>query len=327
MIVRFFKNTYPVQIVLVFMTLVALWIPAFFNPVSPNLQYSHYQPIYNLLVKYSLLNNTILNSVVAIILIFIQALLINRIVNSHNLISKTTFLPALIYVLLMSFHPAGLTIHPTLFANLFLILILQNLFSANDEPGNLQSVISIGVYLGAASLFYFPVLLIFPFILFLVPSVSAKPLKEIFIYIAGLFLPYYFYAFTLFMQNRFRFTANEYTKIFHDFLNFSFNLSTKEYIMLGLLVIIFLIALARTLASLFEIVIAMRRKIVFLIVISIGIFFGLSLAADPFKEGLMLFFPVSVIIIGKFIAEIRNSKLADVILLTLVTMILLLKFM
>jgi hypothetical protein len=41
----------------------------------------------------------------------------------------------------------------------------------------------------------------------------------------------------------------------------------------------------------------------------------------------MLFFPVSVIIIGKFIAEIKNSKLADVILLTLVAMILALKFM
>jgi hypothetical protein len=157
--------------------------------------------------------------------------------------------------------------------------------------------------------------------------VSAKPVKEIFIYIAGLILPYYFFAFALFMQGRFRSTTKEYQKIFNDFLNFSFDLTTSEYIMLGLMVIIFLIALARTLATLFETVIATRRKIVFIIVISVGIFFGLSLAADPFKEGLMLFFPVSVIIIGKFIAEIKNSKLADVILLTLVAMILALKFM
>lgn len=326
MVVRLFKNTYPIQITIIVLSMVAIWIPAFLWPVEPYLDNSQAQPLYSLFVKWNFFSNGYINSIIGFSLVLFEAFLINRIVNRFNLISKTTCLPALLYVLLMSFHPGGLTVHPTLFSNLFTLLIFYNLFYSNDEQGNFQSVLSMGFYLSMASMFYFPIIFLLPFFLFIVPSIGARPGKELLIFLSGMILPYYFLGFFFFMTNQLPDAEGHYVTFFSNFFNISFDNRLFEFITLGFLAVIFIMAVVKTLGTLFEMIIATRRKIIFLLLLSLGIALGVGFSSDPFIDGILAFIPVSTIIVGKFLSEMRHTILADVLLITLVAVIIISRF-
>ncbi len=325
MIVRLFKNTYPAQIAIIILTMVTLWIPAFLKPVEPNLTLNNLQPFYNLLIRSNIFSNTIINTIIAIVIILFEAFFLNKIVNKFNIISKTTCFPALLYVLLMSLHPAGLTIHPTLFSNLFLIFIIYNLFNSNEEQSGFQSVVGMGMYLSVASMIYFPIIFLLPILILLIPVIDNRRAKVELIFLGGVILPYYLLAFSYFMTDTLQEMSQHYLNIFDAFLNFPSENHTFEYITVGILSMILIIAIAKLLMSIFEMVIATRRKIIFLMFMTIGLIAGISFSTDPFIDGIAAVVPVATIIIGKYIAELKRKKTADIFLLLLIAIIIIFK--
>ncbi|HPE87060.1 MAG: DUF6427 family protein [Bacteroidales bacterium] len=325
MLVRLFKNTYPLQISLVILALIALWMPAFLIPVTPVNDYDKLQPLYNLLIVNNLLNNSLLCSLAAMVLLLAEALFLNRIVNNFQLISKTTFLPALVYILLMSFHPAGLTLHPTLLANLFLLLILNNLFFSNDNQNHYQAVLSIGFYLSVASMFFFPIVLLVPVLLIFVATVSTRPVREIIIYFTGVTLPYYFLAFSYFMLNDLREISHAYIQFLWNFLDFTLHYTLFDLGIMGWLVFLFILSILHISRTLFEMIIANRRKYIFLIFIALALIVGTGFSPDPLQDGIMVVFPSSCILLSKYLSDLRRKKWADFLLWMLIVFIVIAK--
>jgi len=325
MFIRLFKNTYPLQIALIILVLAAAWIPAFWNPVAAYTIQLPQQPLYSFMIKLHLLNSTAANTIVAFCLILFEAYLLNRIVNRYNLVSKTTSLPAFLYVLLMSYHPEALTIHPTLLVNLLTLIIIDNLFQSNDSPGNHQTILSIGFVASLGTMLYFPLILIIPLFIFFIPAVSAKPLRETMIFIFGTIGPYFFLVFAYFMFGIITSEFSMYSGIFSSFPAFRFTFSIPEYITLGVLTIVFLVAVLNISATLFENIISTRRKYIFLLIMIPMLIIAALLSNRPLSDGMVAIFPASTILISKYLSGFRKRLIPDLLIICLIICIVMLK--
>ncbi len=139
-----------------------------------------------------------INVSLSALVIVVQALLLNRSITRHNLFSKTSYLPALMYVVLASMFNPFLTLTPVLICNFFVLWIIDRIFFLYRGANVLRITYDMGLAIGAGSLFYYPFLLIFPGIW--VSLIIFRPFawREWVSPVIGLITPYIF-ALTWFM--------------------------------------------------------------------------------------------------------------------------------
>lgn len=190
MLIRLFKPNNP-AVALVFLPLAALllWLPALLHPPLINL--TNTMPLYELLV-YPLTGHEVLALIIALIIVLAEAFLLNNMINEHEILERQTYLPALIYVVLMSCSRSLLTLHPLLFANLFILLSLDKLISTYRKDAAFAKVFEAGLLFSLASLFYFPVLFLFPSICAALLIFRPFIWREWVITCIGILLPYLF---------------------------------------------------------------------------------------------------------------------------------------
>ncbi len=93
---------------------------------------------------------------VAAALVFVQALLVNRLVGKYRMMEERTWLPALSYGLAASCIPDFLFLSPALVVTTFILLGLQQLFSVYRRPLAFSAVFDAAVWFTVATLFYPP---------------------------------------------------------------------------------------------------------------------------------------------------------------------------
>ena len=101
--------------------------------------------------------------IMAIVLVFFQAVLINTIVARHRLGNEITLFPGLFYVFLTCCLSDFLHLSPLLMANTFYILAIMELFNAYRKPSAADKIYNVGLWAGIGSLFYFSYLIFFIF--------------------------------------------------------------------------------------------------------------------------------------------------------------------
>ncbi|MCX2485194.1 DUF6427 family protein [Pedobacter sp. MR2016-24] len=97
-----------------------------------------------------------LNIFIAGILIYIQALIFNRVVNNHALLTKPSFLPALLYITGASLFEPFLILSPTLICNFMLILVMDKLLRIGKSPNAIMIMFDVGIFIAIGTLIYFP---------------------------------------------------------------------------------------------------------------------------------------------------------------------------
>jgi len=98
----------------------------------------------------------------AAFLLLVQSLIFNRIINSYNLLGKSTYLPALLYVSAGSLFTPFLILSPVLFCN-FLILWMMEKFLSIYKRDEVRSVMyDLGMIVGLGTLIYFPFIAMLP---------------------------------------------------------------------------------------------------------------------------------------------------------------------
>ena len=96
-----------------------------------------------------------LSHILAMVLIFIQALLINVIAARYRVARTVSLFPGLFYVLLCSCFPEFLYLSAPLLANTFLILALYELLAVYKKYYSNGHIYNVGLWVGLATLFYF----------------------------------------------------------------------------------------------------------------------------------------------------------------------------
>ena len=130
-------------------------------------------------------------AVVAILLIYIQALLLNRVGIKHKINKEIGLLPGLFFILFSGIIMMSNTLHPVIFANTFIILGLQNIFLTYNRKEASKEVFLSAFYSSLASLFYFPFIYFFVVTTAGLLIMRSFSFKERFQHLIGWTLPYF----------------------------------------------------------------------------------------------------------------------------------------
>ena len=130
--------------------------------------------------------------VAASVLVFFQALYFNYIINNHRILSRSSYLPAMSYVLVSSVLIEFTLLTPALIANTFLLFALSKVLSTYKKEKASPILFDASLLVAMASLFFFPYIAFFLFILAAMVVLRPFNMREYFISVIGLLLPYYF---------------------------------------------------------------------------------------------------------------------------------------
>jgi hypothetical protein len=96
------------------------------------------------------------NVIVAGFMVYVQAILFNRVVNNHALLSKPSFLPALLYVTSASLFMPFLILSPPLICNFLLIWIMDKFLKVGKSSNAIMIMFDVGMIIAIGTLIYFP---------------------------------------------------------------------------------------------------------------------------------------------------------------------------
>ena len=321
MLIKFFKSSYLSQYILLIIIGIVIWIKAFITPHEIP-ESGIVMPFYNL-IFYCFNNIKWLAVLIAFLLLYLESLILNKILTDNNIVPKTTLVPAFIYLLLMSWSPFATYLNPVLIANLFLLLLLNNLFKIFRQHDAFRSVFKVGFFIAIASFFYFPA--IFIFILVFATLIVFRVLKwrEWVISLIGVIIPYIFLIVYYFWFDKLEPAFDNYVDFFSTYpeLNFKCNFLTYSIWIIALILLI--ISLLHIFVKINEKNISIRKKLVLIIyffVIAIIIFFY-NLEPVLINNSIIII-PISALI-AVFLSEIKKTFWLELIFILLIVIIIL----
>ncbi len=140
-----------------------LWLNTFFvDQVEINGRYV-FMPLSQVMFKVFGFN-TFISKVVAYLLLLFNSFLLVRLNIRYNFMRARSYLPAIVYILLLSFVSDIQRLTPALIASLFIILAINKLMSTFKKEKLAIQIMDASLLISVASLFYFPAF----FLIFLV---------------------------------------------------------------------------------------------------------------------------------------------------------------
>jgi hypothetical protein len=154
-------------------------------------------------VSYEHIFSPELNIFLAAVIVFIQALLLNFLVNRYNLLGKSTFLPALMYVTVSSLFSPFLVLSPPLMCNFLVIWMLFKLFDLYKGESAMSTSYDLGMMVAIGTLIYFP--FIFLFLTIWIALIIFRPFnwREWTASIIGYATIFFFLAVMYYLHNKF----------------------------------------------------------------------------------------------------------------------------
>lgn len=324
MFIKLFKSGYSLQLIILLLALIILWVESFIAPMSGTHEYTP-APFYNYL--YFLLRNlTLLQVILAFLLIIVQAYLLNNILIENGFIRKNSLLPAFVYILIISQSKDLQTIYPALLANLFLIIAFHYLLKVYYEIEAYTKILNAAFLVGLASLFYLPS--IFFITLFWITFITYSIFKwrEWIISIIGVLIPFIFLFTFYFWVDRFNEMISKYLAYFGNLILVKPHLSIPGIVIISMIGLFILLAVNRIIISLNTKTISIRKKSIILIwffVISLtSILYGSRSRIDDLA---ITFIPASGLI-SYYFSDIKKRWIIEILFLLTILMIFVFRF-
>lgn len=262
MLIQLFRKSYLFQYILLLLLAFVFWFGAFLHPsIIPVDATPFLTPGYSLLLRL-LQGNHFLQILIAFILVFSGALLFNYSLTKFDLVPKNTLVPAMVYVVLMSYSPSLLGLHPVVIPTFLTVLILFYLFQVYTEEGAFAQIFNIGLLIGISSLFYFPsiFLIVFIWLTFIVYRLYSW--REWVIPLTGIVTPYLFLFTYYFMIDGLKPPYLAYLTYFSKLtiFKFSFDFSVMNYVITTLLALLFIWSAFMLLGDIQEKIISLRKR-------------------------------------------------------------------
>jgi len=151
--------------------------------------------------------------ILAFVLLYIQALLLNLLVNRYKLVAHPNSLLALSYLIITSLLPEWNYFSAALLLNTILVILLLGFLEVyNQSQGTNGRIFNLGLLIGLGSFLLFPSLLLVVWAITALMIMRPFRLKEWFVCFFGVTTPYYFVGLYLFFTNSF-----SWEKIFPGF--------------------------------------------------------------------------------------------------------------
>ena len=135
------------------------------------------------------------------LLLFTQAVSINKFINYQRLLQHSTYLPAMSYLLLTSIFPEWNVLTAPLVINTLLIWSWQRMSNLYNNQNPKTTLFNIGMIIGICAFFYFPSLAFAILIVFALIFTRPFKLNEWIIALVGIITPFYFLFAWLFLSD------------------------------------------------------------------------------------------------------------------------------
>lgn len=141
-------------------------------------------------------------SFIAVILLYIQALLLNGIVNRHRIFKQNTYLVAFAFLSLAALHPSLGQFNPMSFVSLCILFVTNQLLQLKQSLNTNKQLFNIGFVLMLAVLIQFSALFLVLFAFFALVILRPFNLREWMIMLVGLIMPLYILLVFLFCTDK-----------------------------------------------------------------------------------------------------------------------------
>ena len=326
MLIGFFKHNRSVSIVFLPVSLIILWLYGFFHPVVPMTE--HAAPLYKLIVA-GIENYPFLITLTSFIFILAEAFLINYIIEKNEIIDTVTYMPAMVYIVLMSLQPQMFPLHPIVIANLFLLLALHMIMQTHRKEKAYSEAFDTGFFISLATLFYIPSIV---FILIIwIGLIIIRPFvwREWVISFIGLILPWIFLIFYYFWNEKL--DTLQYDVIYSTLAGFqksfdTLRLSYTELIQICLLLLAAFLSSRRLLRDLSKGTVRTRNNLFLMIYFFILGFISLFLAPSYSIAYLsFLSIPFSIFF-SSYLLFVKKQWFAEILFLLLIISVFLNQF-
>ena len=196
---NFYKSLRPAALALIPFFALLLWLPGFFKEIF--IASNHTGFVDQSLLKVVSFLPKFFQVLLAVLLVSAEAVYLTVVINRHEALEKNTYLPALFFVLLMSFSGDVVLFHQNIIVNFLLIFACDKIFSLFKNDWPVALIFDCGLLLSVASLIYFPCVILFFFFLIVLRILRPANLREWGIAFVAFALPYFFLAVYAFLTD------------------------------------------------------------------------------------------------------------------------------
>lgn len=136
------------------------------------------------------------------LLLFTQAITLNRFINSQRLIQQPTYLPAMSYLLITSMFPEWNILTPALLVNTLSVWIFVKLNNLHNSATPRPALFNVGMLTGISAFIYLPALGFAIMIIFALIMSRPFNLAEWVMALLGIITPFYFLFVWMFLTDR-----------------------------------------------------------------------------------------------------------------------------
>ena len=321
--IKFFRQSYIIQYIVLALLALALWIPSFVATPSEVDMTSAVTPLFNFFDRI-LSFSPYAKLAFAFLLMVFETLFFNSILVGNQIVTKVSVIGAFVFLLLMNLTMTQTVFSPFALATLFILALMNSLFLVYLTPNVEIYLLNAGIFLGLATMCYFQSILLILWVMIALIISKKGSLRYQLIPIVGFLAPYFVYFLIAFFRG-------DLLEVWNGYINgFSmFSLSANGFGMWNLIVIgvvalsaIFLVWGGGT--ANYEKTVAVRMKIAMTIVL---IVFGVILlfTGNSVLLNGLFFIALSVILSYEF-SYIGNTGWADLALVFVLLLVFANKF-
>ncbi|MFN8320292.1 MAG: DUF6427 family protein [Saprospiraceae bacterium] len=159
--ISLFRRNIFINSILLLPYLVLIRIKSLVEPVSATLD--DYDGLLVRTIYQAIGDQALSQNIFAILILFLDALLINRLVIKSHIGKENNLVSGMLFVLLVSVLTQNLILSPEMLASPFVILSITGIFNSYNNLKSADDIYLSGFYMSLASLMYAPLLLMLPF--------------------------------------------------------------------------------------------------------------------------------------------------------------------
>ena len=313
--VSIFRSYHPAIIFLLLLYATLFRIPLFIAaiPFVPPASANYLSALTYHLLDLAIGNKNYIYHIIALLLVFFQALYFNFLVIRYRILPRNSYLPAMSYVLISSLVVEFTVLTPALMANTFLLFATGKVLSLYKKEKATSVVFDAALLVSIASLFFFPYLAFFLFILAAIVILRPFNLREYFMVALGIAIPYYFIGVYFFWNHE---ITAFWKTIQITRLNFpvqEIEKSTRVIVIGSALLVVILWTLFYMQANMLRVVVQVRSYLtVFILLFIAGIVSMLVEFNGEFFHFVWIAIPVGLAF-AIFFMEVRRRWLAEIL--------------
>lgn len=309
---KFFKQSYIAQFVVIVLLIAALWIPVFISHVSEVAVGTPTTPLYNLIAN--IFGSSGLAMTIFTFIVFgASVFFFNSMMTVNQLVTRNSSIGAFVFVLCMTCVPIQDELYPFLLASPLIMMVIQTFYLIYQVEKPEPYLMNAGFFLALASMFYFPSIILIIWVLLAMQVMDFRDLKHFLIPIIGFFVSYFILFVCFYFNHTLVEKFDDYILAFNEIGFEKLGVNTADWMVL-------LIAFALTWLSIMVILsdktdnaVATRKKVSITIWLFFFGFMMLFMQKPVMFNGLI--FIVMAIFVSMVLCYVKKTKIVDIVII------------